>query len=213
MIINGHSHDMNTQSMETLGWRRGTFADRKRLLDIKIQEAVKSIEISNFYGKVCTESILCVSGGKTAFSNFYSVERGRGCSLHSVLNLHLSSNIRDNTGMLSSRRARSCNRKPARGLNVDRNANLSPLLCFSSVEMTFYFFTVGSKQLFGFICQSVISWLMLIPDSTTFEVLLNYFTFFGWLGYGASISSILWLRYKRPNAVRPYKVKISRKIN
>ena len=47
---------------------------------------------------------------------------------------------------------------------------------------------------------------MLIPNSTTFEVLLNYFTFFGWLGYGVSISSILWLRYKRPDAARPYKV-------
>ncbi|KAL9965495.1 hypothetical protein ACROYT_G029301 [Oculina patagonica] len=58
----------------------------------------------------------------------------------------------------------------------------------------------------GLIFSSIISWLMLIPDSTTFEVLLNYFTFFGWLGYGVSISSILWLRYKRPDAHRPYKV-------
>jgi len=46
MIINGHSHDMNTQSLETLGWGREAFTDRKRLLDIKIQEAVRSIEIS-----------------------------------------------------------------------------------------------------------------------------------------------------------------------
>ncbi|XP_078381316.1 b(0,+)-type amino acid transporter 1-like isoform X3 [Oculina patagonica] len=58
----------------------------------------------------------------------------------------------------------------------------------------------------GLIFSSLISWLMLIPDSTTFEVLLNYFTFFGWLGYGVSISSILWFRYKRPDAHRPYKV-------
>lgn len=87
--------------------------------------------------------------------------------------------------------------------------------CYVFQVETWLFISVHEVQnnLFGFICQSVISWLMLIPDSTTFEVLLNYFTFFGWLGYGASISSVLWLRYKRPNAVRPYKVKISRKIN
>ena len=47
---------------------------------------------------------------------------------------------------------------------------------------------------------------MLIPDSTSFESLLNYFSFFGWLAYGLTISSVLWFRYKRPNDRRPYKV-------
>jgi len=54
--------------------------------------------------------------------------------------------------------------------------------------------------------SSIISWLMLIPDSTSFESLLNYFSFFGWLCYGTTISSLLWFRYKRPNDRRPYKV-------
>jgi len=47
---------------------------------------------------------------------------------------------------------------------------------------------------------------MLIPETSSFEVLLNYFGFFTWLSYLLSISGILWLRYKRPEAVRPYKV-------
>ena len=47
---------------------------------------------------------------------------------------------------------------------------------------------------------------MLIPDSTSFESLLNYFSFFGWLSYGLTISSVIWFRYKRPNDRRPYKV-------
>ena len=48
---------------------------------------------------------------------------------------------------------------------------------------------------------------MLIPDSTSFESLLNYFSFFGWLSYGLTISSVIWFRYKRPNDRRPYKVR------
>ncbi|KAJ7333129.1 b(0,+)-type amino acid transporter 1 [Desmophyllum pertusum] len=47
---------------------------------------------------------------------------------------------------------------------------------------------------------------MLIPETSSFESLLNYFGFFTWFGYLLSISSILWLRYKRPDATRPYKV-------
>ncbi|XP_073256439.1 b(0,+)-type amino acid transporter 1-like isoform X2 [Porites lutea] len=54
--------------------------------------------------------------------------------------------------------------------------------------------------------SSIISLLMLIPDSTSFESLLNYFSFFGWLSYGLTISSVIWFRYKRPNDRRPYKV-------
>ena len=66
---------------------------------------------------------------------------------------------------------------------------------------------------FFFLCnQSIISWLMLIPDATSFESLLNYFSFFGWLCYGITIFSVLWFRYKRPNDRRPYKVSFSTKI-
>ena len=52
---------------------------------------------------------------------------------------------------------------------------------------------------------------MLIPKTSSFEVLLNYFGFFTWLSYLLSISSILWLRYKKPDATRPYKVTVKEK--
>lgn len=49
---------------------------------------------------------------------------------------------------------------------------------------------------------------MLIPESSSFEMLLNYFGFFDSLLCVSSCFSILWLRYKRPEAVRPYKVTV-----
>ena len=54
--------------------------------------------------------------------------------------------------------------------------------------------------------QSILAWLMLIPDASSFETLINYFSFAAWVFYTATIASLLWLRYKRPEMKRPYKV-------
>ena len=48
--------------------------------------------------------------------------------------------------------------------------------------------------------------IMLIPDSSEFSTLVNYFSFAAWLSYLAVFVALLYLRWKRPNATRPYKV-------
>ncbi|EDO38377.1 predicted protein [Nematostella vectensis] len=53
----------------------------------------------------------------------------------------------------------------------------------------------------AFICV-----LMMIPDVSTFSSLLNYFSFLTWVNYGATISGLLWMRYRKPDVHRPYKV-------
>lgn len=128
-----------------------------------------------------------------------------------LINLHLSYNMITLECCLAcvSSLGSSWSRELSRRLSKCwQKRESDTLLCFFLSGYAYGTYRRLKTIFLGFICQSIISWLMLIPDSTTFEVLLNYFTFFGWLGYGASISSILWLRYKRPNAVRPYKVKI-----
>ena len=47
---------------------------------------------------------------------------------------------------------------------------------------------------------------MLIPESSNFSTLVNYFNFAAWTFYGATIAALLWLRIKEPNLKRPYKV-------
>ncbi|XP_031568721.1 b(0,+)-type amino acid transporter 1-like [Actinia tenebrosa] len=54
--------------------------------------------------------------------------------------------------------------------------------------------------------NSILSLIVLIPDSTTFELLLNYFTFLAWFYYLMCFAGILWLRFRRKNMKRPYKV-------
>jgi len=91
--------------------------------------------------------------------------------------------------------------------------------CFSGGRLTFAAAREGHLPRFlamihtkrrtplpGLIFSAFISSVMLIPETSSFEVLLNYFGFFTWLSYLLSISGILWMRYKRPEAVRPYKV-------
>lgn len=51
-----------------------------------------------------------------------------------------------------------------------------------------------------------IAWIMLIPESSNFASLVNYFNFAAWTFYGATIAALLWLRFKEPNLKRPYKV-------
>jgi len=52
----------------------------------------------------------------------------------------------------------------------------------------------------------VIAWIMLIPESSNFSTLVNYFNFAAWTFYGATVAALLWLRYKEPDLERPYRV-------
>ena len=52
----------------------------------------------------------------------------------------------------------------------------------------------------------ILAWIMLIPESSSFEKLVEYFSFAAWTFYGATIAALLWMRYKRPHVKRPYKV-------
>lgn len=52
----------------------------------------------------------------------------------------------------------------------------------------------------------VLAMIMLIPDSSEFSTLVNYFSFAAWLSYLAVFMALLYLRWKRPNLHRPYKV-------
>ena len=54
--------------------------------------------------------------------------------------------------------------------------------------------------------QSVIAWIMLLPDASSFETLINYFSFAAWVFYGSTVSALLWLRFRKPELVRPYRV-------
>lgn len=47
---------------------------------------------------------------------------------------------------------------------------------------------------------------MLVPDSSSFETLINYFSFAAWVFYGVTVSALIWLRYRKPEMKRPYKV-------
>ncbi|XP_065065022.1 b(0,+)-type amino acid transporter 1-like isoform X4 [Rhopilema esculentum] len=52
----------------------------------------------------------------------------------------------------------------------------------------------------------IIAWIMLIPDSSNFDTLINYFSFAAWTFYGATVAALLWLRFSKPDLERPYKV-------
>lgn len=53
-----------------------------------------------------------------------------------------------------------------------------------------------------------IACLMLIPDSTSFETIIHYFSFAAWVFYGLAIIALLWARYKYPDWKRPFKINI-----
>ncbi|KAK2553180.1 b0 [Acropora cervicornis] len=59
-----------------------------------------------------------------------------------------------------------------------------------------------------FLAMSIIAWIMLLPDSSSFETLINYFSFAAWVFYGVTVSALIWLRYKKPQVERPYRVPI-----
>jgi len=51
-----------------------------------------------------------------------------------------------------------------------------------------------------------VAWMMLIPESSNFISLVNYFNFAAWTFYGATMAALLWLRIRQPERKRPYKV-------
>lgn len=56
------------------------------------------------------------------------------------------------------------------------------------------------------IMTTIISLIMLIPDSSSLETLIGFFNFSCWLIYGLSIFAVVVLRYRSPDMHRPYKV-------
>jgi len=56
------------------------------------------------------------------------------------------------------------------------------------------------------ILPCIIAWLMLLPNSSNFSTLVNYFGFATWTFHGATFVALLWLRYKKPDMKRPFKV-------
>lgn len=54
---------------------------------------------------------------------------------------------------------------------------------------------------------TLISVIMLIPEASSFTSLVDFFSFAAWLFYGGTFAALLWLRYKRPDLKRPYKVR------
>ncbi|XP_047126057.1 b(0,+)-type amino acid transporter 1 [Hydra vulgaris] len=52
----------------------------------------------------------------------------------------------------------------------------------------------------------VLAWISMIPESTNFTTLMTYFNFVSWIFYSLAIVALLWLRYKKPDAKRPFKV-------
>lgn len=53
---------------------------------------------------------------------------------------------------------------------------------------------------------TLISVIMLIPEASSFTSLVDFFSFAAWLFYGGTFAALLWLRYKRPDLNRPYKI-------
>eukprot|EP00057_Strongylocentrotus_purpuratus_P017450 XP_011671924.1 PREDICTED: b(0,+)-type amino acid transporter 1 [Strongylocentrotus purpuratus] len=56
------------------------------------------------------------------------------------------------------------------------------------------------------IFTAILSIAMLLPSD--FDTLVNYFSFAAWMFYGITVSALLYLRYKWPDAHRPIKVPI-----
>ncbi|XP_065676723.1 b(0,+)-type amino acid transporter 1-like isoform X1 [Hydra vulgaris] len=52
----------------------------------------------------------------------------------------------------------------------------------------------------------ILAWIMMIPDSSNFTTVMNYCNFVAWMIYSFTIVALLWLRFKRPNVKRPFKI-------
>ncbi|XP_057316618.1 b(0,+)-type amino acid transporter 1-like isoform X2 [Hydractinia symbiolongicarpus] len=53
---------------------------------------------------------------------------------------------------------------------------------------------------------ALVSTIMLIPDKAEFATLINFFSFANWVFYGACFVALIYLRFKRKDMERPYKV-------
>lgn len=49
---------------------------------------------------------------------------------------------------------------------------------------------------------------MIMPESSNFDALITYFNFAAWIFYGATFAALIWLRFKKPDMKRPYKVRM-----
>jgi len=79
-----------------------------------------------------------------------------------------------------------------------RNGHMMSVLSFISVERL----TPSPALIFN----SAIALVMIIPDSSNFYTLINYFAFSSWIFYGGTFLSLLVLRWKKPHWHRPFKV-------
>ena len=60
------------------------------------------------------------------------------------------------------------------------------------------------KILISLFFQVLIAFFMLLPSDI--ETLIDFFSFAAWMFYAIVFCALLYLRYKAPNAVRPFKV-------
>ncbi|XP_057291575.1 b(0,+)-type amino acid transporter 1-like [Hydractinia symbiolongicarpus] len=58
----------------------------------------------------------------------------------------------------------------------------------------------------GLVFSCIISCIMIMPESSNFDALITYFNFAAWIFYGATFAALIWLRFKKPEMKRPYKV-------
>ncbi|XP_077976320.1 b(0,+)-type amino acid transporter 1-like [Styela clava] len=78
-----------------------------------------------------------------------------------------------------------------------RNGHVIKLLSYVSVERL----TPSPAAMFN----AFIAIIMIIPESSTFETLIDYFSFASWIFYGATFLSVIVLRFTRPKMERPFK--------
>ena len=53
---------------------------------------------------------------------------------------------------------------------------------------------------------AILAGVMLVPDGTSLETLVQFFNFTCWINYGLAIFAVIMLRIRKPDLARPYKV-------
>lgn len=76
-------------------------------------------------------------------------------------------------------------------------------ICATLAECNFLFIT--ERLMFRFSLQSLIAVAMVI--SGTIDSLIDFFSFTAWIFYGGSMLALIVMRFTKPNAPRPYKVR------
>lgn len=77
-------------------------------------------------------------------------------------------------------------------------------LTFCPSYYAIYLFSTTSQH-FHFSPQSLIAVAMVL--SGTIDSLIDFFSFTAWIFYGGSMLALIVMRYTKPNAPRPYKVR------